>query len=119
MITEQHLHVSPHGSNTIVACCTVHKKKSVCKKYIAVYQRHLSDAIVICLETGNEYKSNYQEVNGKYFATKHMMCGFSDYAEGRPNGYCTLRFADCVEDMEIKPYTGNTIIKEYSAIFKK
>ncbi len=45
--------------------------------------------------------------------------GYSAYADGMDSRkFFTMRFADCKNGVRIIPYTGNTIIKSYTAIFR-
>lgn len=97
----------------------VRKIKSICGKYKLVYTGHVSRGYVID-ENGREYKhEGKQGKNDAYYSTPHEMTGYAAYADGLDSRkFFTVRFAYLKNGVRIIPFSGNTILKEYSAIFR-
>lgn len=94
--------------------------KSVCKKYLAVYETTFWESDILCISSQIRYSKKYTVVDNEHFASKHMILGFSNNQCVRDykKGFFTLEFADCVDGMKIDPFMGNTIITKYFAVFK-
>lgn len=97
------------------------KRKSLCGRYTCVWLSYIFEAFVIDNKTGIIYDEAITETKGRFYARSHMMIGYSAYGEGmkNPNRYFTLSFADTKKGKRLKPYSGNTIINNYSAVFIK
>lgn len=97
----------------------IRKIKSICGKYKLVYNGHVSNGHVVDIN-GTEYtQGNRQSKGGVYYSTPHEMTGYSAYANNLDSRkFFTVRFADLKSGIKIIPFTGNTIINEYEAIFR-
>lgn len=95
------------------------KIKSICGKYTLTYYRHVSEGVVTDSEGIKYVRDHKCGKNKAYYSLPHMMLGYSAWAKGLDSRkFFTVHFADCKKDVRIVPYSGNTILKEYSAIFR-
>jgi hypothetical protein len=95
------------------------KIKSICGQYTLIYSGHVSNGIIKS-NKGIEYTPDIKVGKNKaFYSTLHQVTGFSAWADGMDSRkFFTMRFADCKKGVRIKPYTGNTILTHYSAIFR-
>jgi hypothetical protein len=97
--------------------------KSVCNRYIAICvneTNRFEGLLIVDTERKITYERGYTEIKSKYYAKKHHINAVSNYRRGDGDGkYFTVNFSDHREGELIDPFRGNTIIKEYEAVFKK
>lgn len=94
-------------------------QRSICKRYIVISDNNYpSDGVVIDTKLKITYEKHPTEINGKYYAKRHQTLGFTAQHECNDK-YFIIRIGDCTEGKLIIGYTGNTIEKQTTVVFKK
>lgn len=97
------------------------KIKSICGNYTLIYcNNDVSGGRIINNKTGIEYSKEYKVgKNGAFYSNQYCVTGYSAWADGMDSRkFFTMTFADCKKGVRIVPFTGNTILNKYKAIFR-